>query len=140
MQAVLPLKSMPSNAARDARRAAARLEQRFADVSSFGAYLRAARCTGSACHVFFEAARVRQDIICMSDFQLKVLLPGDLCFRRLRQMFSWRLVLANREAVAHRRAQIEAEHALSLRVSFQSFEVHFAGGGGHLVAAAAHVE
>ena len=25
-------------------------------------------------------------------------------------MFSWRLVLANREAVARRRAQIEAEH------------------------------
>ena len=47
---------MPSNAARDARRAAARLEQRRADVSAFGAYLRAARCTGSACHVFLPSA------------------------------------------------------------------------------------
>ncbi|CAE7233629.1 unnamed protein product, partial [Symbiodinium pilosum] len=102
---------MPRNAARDARRAAVRLEQRRAAVSGFGAYLRAARCTGLACHVFFEAARVRQHIICMSEFQLQAPLPGDLCFRRLRQMFSWRLVLANREAVAHRRAQIEAEHA-----------------------------
>ena len=48
---------MPSNAARDARRAAARLEQRRADVSGFGAYLRAARCTGSACHVFLPSGR-----------------------------------------------------------------------------------
>ena len=47
---------MPSNAARDARRAAARLEQRRADVSGFGAYLRAARCTGAACHVFLPSA------------------------------------------------------------------------------------
>ena len=54
---------MPRNAVRDARRAAVRLEQRCAAVSGFGAYLRAARCTGSACHVFFEAARVRQHMI-----------------------------------------------------------------------------
>ena len=85
-------------------------------------------------------SRVRPDIICTSDFQLKASLPGDLCFRRLRQMFSWRLVLANREAVAHRRAQIEAEHASSFGVCFQSFGVHFAGGGGLLVAAAVLVD